>query len=378
MRWWSFLGRVDREFLVKTFLDAVPDQVKEILGRRHVDTQALLSLPREWRRVYNPVVYGDFVTGPHGVRPYIGSACGKDGWHARAQGYVYAKRRGRSFEAARAHLKLGLRADCELNLRVIAKFARDIPRPYVLSFETVMMFYTRSVLFEPASQFLPVSTKALADKITPLDLPDFPWGEGQGLNRALSINQGRCWQPNSKKICVDCKTTTAVRIADGLKGATKWYTAVAGQMQMSYVCRKCYRGRKDNGKEADGNPLGKKCEVCPSVNSSVCVRPVVDRALCHLCWEFIQKFSRDPAPALWDVTGDRPCSNCNTLLSLRWRISKQDGSLRCSPCAVYFNAHKCERTRYLDRVQKGKRYDGSYTHKLFAGFVRLSNPQPKR
>lgn len=73
------------------------------------------------------------------------------------------------------------------------------------------MIYMCSVSLEKVNRHLPVSTKALTDKITPLGLPDFPWGEGQGLNMCLSINQSQCWEPTSKRICVDCKATTATR-----------------------------------------------------------------------------------------------------------------------------------------------------------------------
>lgn len=79
------------------------------------------------------MVTGEEIRNNADFELYVGGSTDKKGAHGRMSGYLAAKRKGSvAAAAAGAHLALALKPGCQLNLRLMAEFARkSIPPPYV-------------------------------------------------------------------------------------------------------------------------------------------------------------------------------------------------------------------------------------------------------
>ena len=165
---WSFLGNVNRSHLVKTLLEAVPDRVKDVLGRKKITAEDLLSLPEGWQGEKEPFFYLDLVTmlrasGTPKAWPYGGSASKLDHAYARIL-YCMRVKAGtgtaRPDELLSAHLRRALDDLCKMNIRALAHFRRRanghrIDRRYVLLMETILIIWLRSFTFGRSTPYTP-------------------------------------------------------------------------------------------------------------------------------------------------------------------------------------------------------------------------------
>ena len=378
---WSTCIRSTLDNLVQVYLDAVPDSVKHILGQDQLDVRALCSLPSAWRGVSNPGVYADFVTSPQGCRPYVGSATmlvrngRKAGLWARLHQYVLAQTgNGRKEELKHAHLRNALKEDSKMNLRVIAKFPMGTSPFYVISFETVMMIFLRTLRMNTTPHtWCPVSCFELVRKTTPHGLPKVPWTENCGLNGAISINQNRMGRKPGDRFCVICSVTFEDRIACGenANNARKWYSLESGRPQTNDLCWACYvHGYIGNDHEGNFNLDGNSCQNCKSGDIDVCFRDpknrdasaahLLSRYLCHKCVTFAVKYKFDRPGTFWDTSVHHPCSNCGTVKSSKFVSSLIEGVLRCAPCQHHHTKWKQGQRNKAERSAPFKQQDGVY------------------
>ena len=86
------------------------------------------------------------------------------------------------------HLHHLIKQDVKIKLRALAQFRMDIPRIYIVGFESVMMLFLRTFRMNGSiHKNCSASVFELVKKATPSTLPEIPWTWNDGLNNACRL-----------------------------------------------------------------------------------------------------------------------------------------------------------------------------------------------
>ena len=226
--------------LLKVYLDAIPQWVRRELGRGDVS-----GLSKHWK---NPRigVYIDIVTKPAtGTSSKIPS--GRGLW-SRLGGYQRCADKGALNgpieDKSSAHLNAIMNPINKMDLRIIAVFADDIPVPYVLSLETVMILFFGCCKTSSSSW----RSEALIKLVKSVE-PDQVNKHCEPLNGTLPSRQ-TCDRRRARVVdpqCAHCHRTREQRLEDGeTKCCNKWLTLDVSQPDMSLLCLRCAEYRYNN------------------------------------------------------------------------------------------------------------------------------------
>lgn len=363
-QWWS---KVSASFLLKFYLEAMPQWVRQTLGRGDLSG---LSSNRQDPRIG---VYIDVVTKPETVARYVGSATGTSSdrrsdrglWSRLGDYHCCAKKgalNGPIIDSNSAHLTAIMDPINKMDLRIMAIFADGTPIPYITSLETVMVLFF-GCCKTSYSVWRPEALAELVKAVRPHQVSD----ECEPLNGTLPSKQGcRRRAHLVDPECAWCHRTPKQRFEAGEEtGCNKWRSLEVSEPDKGIICNRCASYRFLNKVLPPPHVLEtsinlkqepQRCDSCFRVQpvdetgkairggtwEVVRFRQNYGRRLCEKCFRHNEKYREDPPPEEWDSTRAHPCANCGSFFGGKaWRL--KDGTLRCQACAMYFRLNKRER-----------------------------------
>lgn len=158
--WWQLLIKVDPEYLMELYSNAISIEVQSVLGQVAFNVNDLLRLVGDWRDpswgVYLDILIKDGLTASEWFRLYVGSTVASEHNHQRGLWkrigtyFRWVKRRD-SGQSCASILEKGVhaRAILEPGTRIqfvkLAKFSDNIPKIYVHLLETLMMIFMQTL-----------------------------------------------------------------------------------------------------------------------------------------------------------------------------------------------------------------------------------------
>ena len=300
LAWWHFLRTMDPAKVLAIFDAAVPEKCKVVLGGP-LDRRELLNLPANWEDKTFWGVYVDVLTGS-GIKgsdmiPYVGSGTEEKsckGISSRLKTYTGVKAGRIKPHEHNKHFDTFLRKDVNMNLRIVAAFARSAATPpaYVLLFEQVVSILLRTQ--RETSSYLSPSTLRIIQRATPAGLapPSYP-----SLNRAAQIRQ-----------TLRRPTTGVLKCARPQCGTTDtsgWHSATRGLPQMSVICSACYYYELNNpGKQRtkEHEEVRQEAKMFLEANPELKEKPA--DGLCQRCHQVPEQWRVSVSRTRWE------CQKC--------------------------------------------------------------------
>ncbi|MCJ1439245.1 hypothetical protein MMC27_008637 [Xylographa pallens] len=241
-QWWRFLTRkLDIEWLMEKYLNAVPRNVQLVLGKLSFTRDDLRGLPSHWKTplwgVYLNVLTRD--SDPCWYNLYVGSATGIQeqssncGLRGRISTYTgWIKRRDiKAFDANTkayikhhngAHARAVFTIGTSIHPVVLAKFQHSESKR-IKDYK-----YSHAVpeSFEWVQQCKPVDIEPILPEI--------------GLNREWPVNQRFMFTKGSIRVCSNCSTLTSA--------GRQWFLADPRRPE-KIICSRCYTYRWRCGRD---------------------------------------------------------------------------------------------------------------------------------
>ena len=247
--WFTFFVHMDAEKVLPRLLASLAKSVKVILGGP-LTTAELLQLPTEWKSRKFWGVYTDILTNIDGKEEarYCGSSTNKNGMQARLNQYEQI-RRGTSKQEPSSHSTWLQKKDVEVNLRVIAVFKTNTPKPYILLMEILgtILLQTLKTYKSEQTRGMNYRTSEALEMVRDATPVGLPMAKHQRLNGAIQCLQGLYYRPHkSGALCANPNCATALDV----NNLAMWYAFNPGMPFDGWICYNCYGHRLSHqGKE---------------------------------------------------------------------------------------------------------------------------------
>lgn len=285
-QWWSFLCKVDVDYLMQMYRDAVPPHVQTVLGQQEFGLIDLLRLVGNWR---DPSwgVYMDILTNliKDWYQLYVGSGTtkgtpdrpGSSGFWRRICTYfkwienrIFPAKHEQIIKEGGAHGHAMLDSNVQIQFVKLARFSADTPRTYVLFYETLMMIYLQTFKSRKVSRYASSEAYDWAEKCRLEDL--FSINPNIDLNRAWTLSHLIGAKAPKDRICSHCGSQNESRNGDKYG----WFHRDSTRPYTSMLCLSCYRIRYRNGKlpliiEIDGTRRKVGASYRPEMHEHDCV-----------------------------------------------------------------------------------------------------------